>query len=136
MGDVNKINVYIEDATKKRNVFDQTASMHFRLSDIYHGWSVICDVIEIVFAVALGSVAFANIQNLSVIIGVVSSGLFAFTLIKQRLDLKEKSEQHRLAGKAYVNAKLDLNSMLLKWSNEVTADEKISEYESMSTAGA
>lgn len=123
MEDENILNDYIAEAKKKRSIFDQTASMHFKLSDIYHMWSVITDIIEIVFAVALGSVAFANLQQLSIIIGIVSSGLFAFTLIKQRLNLKEKSEQHRLAGKAYVNAKLDINTMLLKWNNEATVDE-------------
>lgn len=127
MEDENKLSNYIEEAKKKRNIFDQTASMHFKLSDMYHGWSITFDIIEIVFAVALGSVAFANVQQINIIVGVVSSGLFAFTLIKQRLNFKKKSEQHQLAGKAYVNAKLDLNTMLQKWRNEVTVDE-ISDY--------
>ena len=105
---------YLEYAHKKKKVYDQMASMHFTLSDKYEKMSKFEDTIEIILSVLLCGFTFfdferlglGQLKNSTLIVGFISIILFAFTLIKQRLDHKKHSEQHYLAGKMYAHTKL------------------------------
>lgn len=123
----------IEIARKKKNGFDQMASMHFLLSDKYLFRSKVEDTIEIVISVALCGVTFLDYEKFLgcksnwpiLVMGFISIFLLAFTLIKQRLDYKKLSEKHNLAGKMYSRAKLDLNAKISEWEIMETESEDI-----------
>ena len=126
----------IEIARKKKDVFDQMASMHFSLSDKYLFLSKVEDAIEILISVALCGVTFLDYEkflscksNWPVFVtGIISIFLLAFTLIKQRLDRKKLSEKHNLAGKMYSRAKLDINAKIIEWEIMGTENEEILQY--------
>ena len=118
-------NDMLDIAKNKKRVFDQTASMHFRLSDEYRFMSNVEDAIEIIISVILCGVTFLDCERYfgisqndsTLIIGSVSIFLLAFTLIKQGVGHKQLYEKHLLAGKMYVKSKLDLSSKIEEWSS-------------------
>ena len=125
----------LDIAKDKKRVFDQMATMHFSLADRYKFWSTVEDVIEIVFSVILCGVTFidGNLLGLTentckLILGFASIGLFTFTLIKQRLDHKQKSEKHNLSGKMYAQAKLDISNRIAIWTSKQTNPTIIDKY--------
>ncbi|NMC55917.1 MAG: SLATT domain-containing protein [Eubacteriaceae bacterium] len=130
------MSLLLDFANTKKNIFDMLASMHFKLSDNYNKWNIFFDCIEILIAVLLCGTTFLDISkififnnlNLRIIISFISILLFAFTLIKQRLDFKRRSEYHKIAGKLYVNAKNDLSQNMNIWRNSNTEDTNIMEY--------
>ena len=123
-------------ANKKKKVFDQMASMHFKLSDKYKLFSNTEDTIEIVISVLLCGVTFLDCKQYfhipsntsSLIIGFVSIFLLAFTLIKQNLGHKELREKHQLAGKMYAKAKLDLAAKIKEWDLKPVSNDEILAY--------
>jgi len=128
----------IEMAENKKRIFDQTASMHFKLSDKYKIKCTVEDIVEIIISITLCGVTFLDrekyfhlseeISNL--VMGFATIFLLAFTLVKQRLNHKQLYEKHQLAGKMYVQAKLDIASKLIKWQDKRTEtdDTEILEY--------
>lgn len=123
-------------AINKKRVYDQTASMHFCLSDYYKKLASLEDAAEIAVSVLLCGLTFFNFQqyfpcirfNQSLIIGIVSIFLFAFTLVKQRMAHKELAEKHCLAGKIYVKSKLDLALKIEEWQKQQISDQEMQEY--------
>lgn len=126
----------LDIADNKKRIFDQMASMHFRLSDEYKFFASMEDAIEIIVSVILCGITFLDYQayfNISVekpmlIVGVVSIFLLAFTLIKQSVGHKQLSEKHQIAGKMYSQAKLDIASKIAEWSTLSTSDEDVLNY--------
>jgi|LSQX01.3.fsa_nt_gb hypothetical protein len=126
----------IDVAKDKKRIFDQMASMHFKLSDEYKRWANLEDAIEILVSVALCGITFLNYQehfNIEMekptfIIGCVSIFLLAFTLIKQRIGHKQLYEKHQLAGKMYALAKLDISSRIAEWSTQPIANGEVLNY--------
>ena len=129
-------NVILDLAKKKKKVFDQTASMHFMLSDEYKRLSNIEDSIEIIISVLLCGVTFLDCEKYFhisskasiLIIGFISIFLLAFTLIKQSLGHKQLCEKHQLAGKMYAKAKLDLASKISEWDINPISDNELISY--------
>ena len=86
----------LDIANNKKRIFDQMASMHFRLSDEYKHFACIEDAIEIIVSVALCGITFLDfqeyfnitIQKPTLIVGCISIFLLAFTLIKQSVGHK------------------------------------------------
>lgn len=123
-------------AKKKERIFDQTASMHFKLSDEYKRLSNAEDAIEIIISVILCGVTFLDCEKYfyissntsTLIIGSSSIFLLAFTLIKQSLGHKQLCEKHMLAGKMYSKAKLDLASKIIEWKNKPVLDDTVLSY--------
>lgn len=131
---MGKGNEILERAKDRRRVFDQMTSMHFLLSDKYKRLAIMEDVVEICLSVVLcaltffdfGEVIKGNTTLPVVTIGIISALLFAFTLVKQRLDRKKQSEKHSLAGKLYSRAKIELSNQISLWeASGYTADEII-----------
>ena len=124
MDDTSNKDFVLEKAKKKKNTFDQMASMHFKLSDRYKCYSVIEDSFEMLASVFLCGVTFLDFEkyfhftvtNTDLIIGFVSIFIFALTLIKQRLGHKQLSEQHHFAGKMLTKSKLDIDNKICEWS--------------------
>lgn len=118
----------IEMAKTKKRVFDQTASMHFKLSDEYKIKYTVEDALEIIISITLCGVTFLDCEKYfhiseeisTLVMGFATIFLLAFTLVKQRLNHKQLYEKHRLAGKMYVQAKLDIASKLIKWQEDRT----------------
>lgn len=122
-------NMAISQAQKKRNTYDMMVSMHYKLRDNYNKWSVFFDCIEILASVMLCGVTFYPFQEKATkLIGIVAIVIFALTLIKQRLNLKKKAEKHQLAGKLYLNAKLDLEWKIGVWEKEDAQIDEILTY--------
>lgn len=123
-------------ANNKRRVFDQCASMHFKLSDEYKYLANIEDALEIVISVILCGVTFLDCETYfhisseysTLIIGFVSIFLLAFTLIKQNLGHKQLCEKHLLAGKMYAKSKLDLTTKIAEWSANPQSDIEMLSY--------
>lgn len=123
-------------AKKKKKVFDQMTSMHFKLSDEYKRLSNIEDAIEIIVSVLLCGVTFLDCEKYfhissnvsSLLIGFISIFLLAFTLIKQSFGHKQLYEKHQLAGKMYAQAKLDLASKLTEWDINPVLDDDVLAY--------
>ena len=123
-------------ANKKKKDFDQMASMHFRLSDKYKRFSNTEDTVEVVISVLLCGVTFLDCEQYfhissntsSLIIGLVSIFLLAFTLIKQNLGHKELCEKHQLAGKMYAKAKLALTAKIKEWDIKSVSDDEVLAY--------
>lgn len=123
-------------AESKKRVFDQLASMHFRLSDEYNALAHIEDAIEIIVSVVLCGITFLDYQeyfNISIqkpmlLVGFISIFLLAFNLIKQRLGHKQLSEKYQMAGKMYTQAKINLTGKLAEWSTISATDEIILNY--------
>ena len=121
-------------------IYDQMASMHFRLSDKYRNWTVIENIIEIVLSVVLCGCTFLDINkhlvlkrlfgdiDQSLIMGISSIALFAFTLTKQALNHHQRCEQHRSAGKMYSQAKLELRLKKNEWTVNCVEDDIINDY--------
>lgn len=128
--------ICLDLANKKKKGFDQIASMHFKLSDKYKLFASIEDTVEIVVSVLLCGVTFLNCEQYfhispstsSFIIGFASIFLFAFTLIKQNWGHKELCEKHRLAGKMYAKAKLDLSARIKEWEIKAVSDSEVLTY--------
>lgn len=131
--DSNKV---LDLAREKKRVFDQTASMHFKLSDEYNRLSNIEDALEIIVSVILCGVTFLDCEKYfyissrtsSLIIGFISIFLLAFTLIKQNLGHKQLREKHQLAGKMYTKAKIDLTSKITEWEANPIPDTEMLSY--------
>ena len=129
-------NTILDLAQKKKRVFDQTASMHFTLSDEYMRLTNLEDAIEIIVSVLLCGVTFLDCEKYfhipsntsSLIIGLVSIFLLAFTLIKQSLGHKQLCEKHQLAGKMYAKAKLDLASKITEWEINPISNSELLAY--------
>lgn len=131
-------NTPIEMAENKKRVFDQTASMHFMLSDEYKFKYTIEDAVEIIISILLCGVTFLDCEKYfgiakevsALVMGFAPIFLLAFTLVKQRLNHKQLFEKHQLAGKMYAQAKLDMASKLIKWKNSGAeiCDTEILEY--------
>ncbi|MGM9523833.1 MAG: hypothetical protein ACI3VU_05415 [Faecousia sp.] len=110
--------------------------MHFTLSDKYERMSKIEDTIEVVLSVLLCGLTFCDfdqlgwgqIKNPTLIIGLTSIILFAFTLVKQRLDHKKRSEQHYLAGKMYAHVKLEVDSRIKVWERQEIDEFEVVQY--------
>ena len=123
-------------AYSKKRIFDQMASMHFRLSDEYKRLASIEDAIEIIISVALCGITFLDyqeyfnitIQRPTFIVGCISIILLAFTLIKQGVGHKELCEKHQIAGKMYSQAKLDIASKIAEWNISDTSTKDILSY--------
>jgi hypothetical protein len=130
---MNNENLAINEARNKKRVFDQMASMHFKLSDEYRRWARFEDAIEIAVAVSLCGVTFLNFQNYfnitiensTLIVGGISIFLLIFIFIKQRIGHRQLSEKHQLAGKLYTKAKLDLTSMINMWITVTVDDSEV-----------
>lgn len=126
----------LDFAKSKKRIYDQTASMHFCLSDHYKTLSTIEDSFEILISVVLCGLTFFDFQNYfpkssinSILaIGIVSILLFAFTLIKQRLGHKQLAEKHNLAGKMYSKAKLTLSGKIEEWKESDLPEKEIQDY--------
>lgn len=126
----------IEVAKNKKRIFDQTASMHFKLSDEYKFMSNLEDTIEIIISVILCGITFLDCEKYfgisqndsTLIIGFVSIFLLAFTLVKQGVGHKQLYEKHQLAGKMYVMSKLDLSSKIEEWSSKNVEKVQILSY--------
>ena len=133
---MEKNNEILERAKDRQRVFDQMTSMHFLLSDRYKRLAIIEDVVEICLSVVLcaltffdfGEVIKGNTTLPVVAIGIVSALLFAFTLVKQRLDRKKQSEKHSLAGKLYSRAKIELRNQISLWESSGCTEEEINAY--------
>lgn len=116
-------NTAIELAKNKRRVFDQIATMHFSLSDKYRRWVKVEDAIEIILSVVLCGITFFDFEKFcsiserasTLVTGLSSILLFAFTLLKQSWDHKQMCEKYQLAGKLYSSAKLELTAKLTEW---------------------
>ena len=136
MNNTNNTKDYLEYAHKKKRVYDQMTSMHFTLSDKYERMSKIEDTIEIILSVLLCGLTFCDfnklgceqLKNPTLIIGLTSIILFAFTLVKQRLDHKKHSEQHDLAGKMYAHAKLEVDSKIKAWEFQEVDEFEVFQY--------
>ena len=123
-------------AYNKKRIFDQMASMHFRLSDEYKRLASIEDAIEIIISVALCGITFLDyqeyfnitIQRPTFIVGCISIFLLVFTLIKQGVGHKELCEKHQIAGKMYSQAKLDIASKIAEWNISDTSTKDILNY--------
>ena len=123
-------------AKARRRVFDQMASMHFLLCDKHNRWAIIEDVVEICLSVLLCAFTFFDFSMVIkgqssypvIAIGTTSVLLFAFTLIKQRVDRKKKSENHLLAGKQYSRAKIDLTNHINRWEACGYSENEVSAY--------
>ena len=134
MGDGNKRQ--LDFAKNKLRVFDQMASMHFKISDEYKAKYTIEDVAEIICSVVLCGLTFFDFDtylpnlklNTTLVFGFVSIFLFAFTLIKQALGHKQLCEKHKLAGKMYVKAKFDLKSKIAQWEAQQEISEDIVDF--------
>lgn len=126
----------LDIANNKKRIFDQMASMHFRLSDTYKCFAGAEDIIEIIVSVVLCGITFLDYQayfNISIkrpmlIVGFISIFLLAFTLIKQSVGHKQLSEKHQIADKMYSQAKLDIASKIVEWSILSTPDENVLNY--------
>ena len=126
----------IEVAKNKKRIFDQTASMHFKLSDEYKFLSNLEDIIEIIISVVLCGITFLDCEKYlgisqndsTLIIGFISIFLLAFTLVKQGLGHKQLYEKHQLAGKMYVMSKLDLSSKIEEWASKDVEKVQILSY--------
>lgn len=126
----------IEMAESKKKIFDQTASMHFKLSDEYKCKYIIEDAVEIIASIVLCGVTFLDCEKYfhisddisTLIIGFTSIFLLAFTLIKQCLNHKQLHEKHQIAGKMYAQAKLDITSKIVEWRSGEVNDTEILEY--------
>lgn len=126
----------LDIAKNKKRIFDQMASMHFRLSDEYKHLTHIEDAIEIVVSVALCGITFLdyqeyfniNFQKPTLVVGCISIFLLAFTLIKQNLGHKQLCEKHQIAGKMYSQAKLDIASKITAWNLIEISTEDILNY--------
>jgi len=126
----------IEVAKNKKRIFDQTASMHFKLGDEYKFMSNLEDTIEIIISVILCGITFLDCEKYfgisqndsTLIIGFVSIFLLAFTLVKQGVGHKQLYEKHQLAGKMYVMSKLDLSSKIEEWSSKDVEKVQILSY--------
>ncbi len=133
---MNKENNYLSIAEDKKRIFDQMATMHFKLSDKYKCWSNIEDTIEIVISVSLCGITFLDyekyfsisIEKPSLVVGCISIILLAFTLIKQNLNHKQLCEKHQLAGKMYAKGKLDLATKITEWTANGIDDIEILNY--------
>lgn len=120
----------IENAKKTLRVIDQTASMHFTLSDTYKRYSKFEDILEILISVILCGLTFLDYEkyfglpaNTSILlVGFLSIFLFAYTLIKQALGHKELYERHLLAGKMYVKIKRELRTKIKRWESGEVED--------------
>ncbi len=106
--------------------------MHFKLSDYYKAWNSFFDIAEIFISVCLCGVTFLDFKTYfkvdfdsQLILGIISIFLLAFTLTKQRLNFKEKSEQHYFAGKMYCSAKIDITNRITQWENYPNPQEAI-----------
>lgn len=129
-------NSVLDSAKTKRRIFDQTATMHFRLSDKYKFWANVEDILEIVTSVFLCGITFLDHQRYfsidpdtsTLMLGGASIFLFAFTLVKQRLDHKQLWEKHNLAGKLYAQAKITLSSRITEWETMNIEDEVVLNY--------
>ena len=126
----------LDVAKSKKSVFDLMASMHFRLSDEYKYYSSIEDAIDIIVSVLLCGITFLDyqeyfnitIQQPTLIVGLISIFLFAFTLIKQGIGHKQLCEKHQLAGKMYSQAKLDITSKIAEWSTKEVSTKEVLDY--------
>ena len=126
----------IEMAENKKRIFDQTASMHFKLSDEYKRMYTIEDAIEVISSIVLCGVTFLDCEKYFhipaeasiLIIGFTSIFLLAFTLVKQGLNHKQLHEKYQLAGKMYAQAKLEIASQSVVWQRVETSDTDIVEY--------
>lgn len=115
-------------AKNKKRIFDQTASMHFKLSDEYKIKYTIEDAVEIIISVTLCGMTFLDHEKYfhlsketsALVMGFSAIFLLTFTLVKQRLNHKQLYEKHQLAGKMYVQAKQDISSQLIKWQDKRT----------------
>lgn len=131
----------IEIAKKKLSIIDQTASMHFKLSDTYKKRACIGDGVEILISVILCGITFldyekfisVDINKIHLAIGFVSVFLFAFTLLKQMLGYKELSEKHFIAGKIYVKIKRELKNKINQWECGLEEDVLVVLDEKMKT---
>lgn len=126
----------LDIAKNKKRIFDQMASMHFRLSDEYKRLTCIEDAIEIIISVALCGITFLDyqeyfnitIQKPTLIVGCISIFLLTFTLIKQSVGHKQLCEKHQIAGKMYSQAKLAIASKITEWNAAETSTEDILNY--------
>lgn len=126
----------LDIAANKKRIFDQMASMHFRLSDEYKFLASMEDAVEIIVSVLICGITFLDYQayfNITIekpmlIVGFISIFLLAFTLIKQSVGHKKLSEKHQVAGKIYSQAKLNIASRIAEWSTLSTPDEDVLNY--------
>lgn len=126
----------LDIANNKKRIFDQMASIHFRLSDEYKHFACIEDAIEIIVSVALCGITFLDfqeyfnitIQKPTLIVGCISIFLLAFTLIKQSVGHKQLCEKHQIAGKMYSQAKLDIATKIAEWKAIEVSTEDILNY--------
>ena len=133
---MGKDNDILERAKDRRRVFDQMTSMHFLLSDKYKRLAIMEDVAEICMSVVLCALTFFDFREVIkgnttlpvVAIGIISALLFAFTLVKQRLDRKKQSEKHSLAGKLYSRAKIELSNQISMWEASGYTEDEIITY--------
>ncbi len=126
----------LDFAYQKKRIFDQMASMHFRLSDRYRFYTRAEDTFEIISSVLLCGLTFFDYEKYTELsasastayVGVISILIFAFTLIKQKLSFSQLSEKHNIAGKMYSQAKLDITSKIYEWSINCVSDKYILDY--------
>lgn len=126
----------LDIANNKKRIFDQMATMHFKLSDEYKHLASIEDAIEIIVSVTLCGITFLDYQeyfNIAIerptlIIGCISIFLLAFTLIKQGIGHKQLCEKHQIAGKMYSQAKLSIASKITEWSADPVPVKEVLNY--------
>lgn len=133
---MDKNNMALDAAKKKRRILDQMASMHFKLSDEYKCKSILEDIFEIAISIILCGITFLDWENYfsisdrisSLIMGFISIGLLIFTFYKQIVNHKQLCEKHQLSGKMYAQAKLELSSQLNEWEIKNTNNDEILQY--------
>ena len=131
--DENRLIRFVEN---KKRVFDQMASMHFKLSDEYNCKAKIEDAIEIIVSILLCGITFLDwgtyfniyVVNPTVGVGFIAIFLLAFTLIKQKMNHKQLGEKHYIAGKMYAQAKIELADKISEWSINKTDNTSIQVY--------
>ncbi len=127
------MSVVIEQAEKKKKIFDMMVSMHSKMRDSYNYWNNVFDCLEILASVLFCGVTFFDFRNvfsdnIAMLFGIVSILFFSFTIIKQRLNFKSKAEQHRTAAIMYAKAKIDIAQQIILWEEQNTTSEVVSEY--------
>jgi len=123
-------------AENRKRVFDQMASMHFKLSDEYNFKAKAEYAIEIIVSILLCGITFLDQEKYfsisanttTLIIGFIAIFLLAFTLIKQNMSHKQLCEKHHNAGKIYAQAKLEIADMIAEWLVNETDDKSILDY--------
>lgn len=106
----------VDEFQRQLRVIDQMVTAHCGLRDRYERLALARDVLVLVLSVGLVATTFGKQSILSLaglsdaaarlVVGLVSTGVFAATVIELRVRWKERSGAHRLAAKALAELKL------------------------------